>query len=85
MRIRRLKKLVRALEALPDDIKNMKASENVNLPLNRDSDFRFDSFAGLISIVADDIPALKKHYQYEDEYDSKNCIVLNPSVRYTSN
>ena len=84
MRIRRLKKLVRALEALPDDIKNMKASENVNLPLDRDSDFRFDSFAGLISIVADDIPALKKHYAREDEYDYNGGIILNPFSDYTT-
>ena len=81
MRIRRLKKLVKALEDLPDDIKNRKASENVNLPTNGD----FKSFAGLIQIVSQNIPALKKHYQYEDEYDSKNGIVLKPSLRYTSN
>jgi hypothetical protein len=79
--MRRLKKLVKALEALPDDIKNRKASENVNLPTNRD----FKSFAGLIHIVAQNIPALKKHYPYKDEYDSKNGIVLKPSLRYTSN
>jgi hypothetical protein len=82
MKMRRLKKLVRVLQALPDEVKNRDASKNVNVPLNRDSDFRFSSFAGLISIVAEDIPALKKHYTREDKYDSQGEVVLNPYTDY---
>jgi hypothetical protein len=97
MRIRRLKKLVRALKALPDEIKNRDASKNTNPTL----DIHFKpftglsfvglSFAGLMHIVAQDIPALKKHYTYDEydikngrnKYDSKNGIVLKTSCLYT--
>ena len=98
MRIRRLKKLVRALKALPDEIKNRDASKNTNPTL----DIHFKpftglsfvglSFAGLMHIVAQDIPALKKHYTYDEydikkginKYDSKKGIILKPSFLYTS-
>jgi hypothetical protein len=84
MRIRRLKKLVRVMQALPDDIKNREALKNINVPPNKSFDFRFNLFAGLISIVADDIPALKKYYTREDKYDSNGEVVLNPYSDYTT-
>jgi hypothetical protein len=47
--MRRLKKLVRALEALPEDIKNRDVCKNVNVPLDADYfEFHFSPFAGLI-------------------------------------
>jgi hypothetical protein len=36
IKMRRLKKLVRALEALPEDIKNRDVCKNVNVPLDAD-------------------------------------------------
>jgi hypothetical protein len=52
--MRRLKELVRVLEALPDEIKNNNAL--INVPSK-------SPFLGLISIVAEEIPALKRRYK----------------------
>ncbi|SSC06928.1 hypothetical protein [bacterium endosymbiont of Bathymodiolus sp. 5 South] len=83
IKMRRLKKLVRALEALPEDIKNRDVCKNVNVPLDADYfEFHFSPFAGLISVVAEDIPALKKYYHPKDEYDSQGEVVLNIYTDY---
>jgi hypothetical protein len=51
--------LVEALEALPDEIKNNEVDMQSNFePVCGTA----ACFAGLISIVANDIPELKKHY-----------------------
>jgi hypothetical protein len=59
MNTNNFKIFVEALEALPDEIKNNEVDMQSNFePACGTS----GCFAGLISIVANDIPELKKHY-----------------------
>ena len=62
MKMRRLIKLVRAMQSLPDDVMNNNPFMNVP---------DCSPFLGLVSIVAEKIPALKKHYNYDRYDDSK--------------
>lgn len=74
--MRRLKKLVRALEALPEDIKNRDAFTNVP---------NESPFLGLFRIACKDIPALKGYYEkscknntiFDATFDSQWEYALN--------
>ena len=61
----RFKTLVEALEALPDHIKNNRVDMS---SLQNPACGTPGCFAGLISIVANDIPELKKAYAQGDDY-----------------
>ena len=62
MKMRRLIKLVRVMQALPDNV--MDRNPFMNVP-------DCSPFLGLVSIVAEKIPALKRRYKYDEYDDSK--------------
>ena len=60
MKMRRLIKLVKVMQTLPDDVMNRDALTNES---------NCNPLLGLISIVAEDIPKLKKYYKHS-KYDN---------------
>jgi hypothetical protein len=76
MNTNNFKVFIEALEALPDDIKNNEVSMNSTL---RPNPFcgTVGCFAGLVSIVAEDIPELKQAYEFDGYNYSAWALALN--------